>query len=98
MAGLPSAPAAPGAAPRAPAQPAGFGPSEFTRIVAGMPIPPTPPAQGGAPPKAAPPPPPPAEPAAEDEGERPSLVWLFVALGVVFVLAAALVVFFALKK
>ena len=98
MAGLPSAPAAPGAAPRAPAQPAGFGPSEFTRIVAGMPMSSAAPAPGGARPKAASPP---AEPAAEDEGERPSLVslvWLFVALGVVFVLAAALVVFFALKK
>src|SRR6266566_3294085 len=95
MAGLPSAPAAPGAAPRAPAQPAGFGPSEFTRIVAGMPMPSAAPAPGGARPKAASPP---AGPAAEDEGERPSLVWLFVALGVVFLLAAALVVFFALKK
>ena len=95
MAGLPSVPASPGAAPRAPAQPAGFGPSEFTRIIAGAPMPPAAPAQGGARPKAAPPP---AEPAAEDEGERPSLVRLFVVLGVVFLLAAALVVFFALKK
>jgi len=41
--------------------------------------------------------PPPVHPAAEAEGARPSSVKLFVALGVVFLLAVALVVFFALK-
>jgi hypothetical protein len=92
MAGLPPAAAVPGGVPQPPAQPAAFGPSEFTRMISGVPMPPAP-AAGGGRPQAAPPP----EPAAEEGEEGPSLVKLFVALGVVLVLAAALIIFFAIK-
>jgi hypothetical protein len=88
MAGLPSAPVAPRGVPQPPA--AGPGPSEFTRIIAGIHTPTAPAAA-----KAAPPP----DPASDEEEERqPSLTKLFIALGVVLLLGAALIVFFALKK
>jgi hypothetical protein len=90
MSGLPS-PAAPG--PGLPAQPAPLGPSEFTRILSGVPGPAAPPAPGGAPSRMAPPP---TEPPAE-ESPRPSPVMVVVALGAILVLAAALILFFALK-
>jgi len=93
MAGLPPAAAAPGGVPQPPAQPAAFGPSEFTRMIQGVPMPPAS-AAGGAR-QVAPPPP---APAAEEGEEGPSLVKLFVALGVVVVMAAALIIFFAIKK
>jgi len=93
MAGLPPAAAAPGGVPQPPAQHAAFGPSEFTRMIQGVPMPPAPATEGGR--QVAPPPP---APAAEEGEEGPSLVKLFVALGVVVVMAAALIIFFAIKK
>jgi len=91
MAGLPPAAAAPAGAP----QPAAFGPSEFTRMIQGVPVSPAP-AAGAGRPQAVPPPPEPAPEEGREEG--PSLVKLFVALGVVVVLAAALIIFFAVKR
>lgn len=94
MAGLPSAPGVRSDAPQTPAQSAGLGPSEFTRMIAAVPTPAASAPAGGRP-KAAPPPQPEVD---EEEEGQPSLMKLFVALGVVLLLAVALIVFFALKK
>jgi len=91
MSGVPTPPSA-GRAATAPASSSGGGPGEFTRIVAaGAPPAPPPPAQredrDAAPTER-------GEPGAGGRSRR--LVVLLVPLGVVFVLAAALVLFFAL--
>jgi len=94
MEGLPSPPA--GGGPESTARAGGLGQSEFTRMMSAVPVsaPAPAPAPGGRG-QAAPTPAPAGE---EGEEGKPSLTKLFIALGVVLLLAVVLIVFFAIKK
>jgi hypothetical protein len=91
MSGLPPAAPSRGAPPAAPAA---SGPSEFTRMMSGLPAPPSAPGGGGGRQQAAPPPPAPEQ---EEGEEGPSLRKLFIALGAVVLLAVVIVIYFAVK-
>jgi len=91
MEGLPSAPS--GGGPEPAARAAGLGQSEFTRMMSAVPASAPAPAGRG---QAAPTPAPAAE--EEEEEGKPPLAKLFIALGVVLLLAVVLIVFFAIKK
>jgi len=91
MEGLPSPPS--GGGPESTARAGGLGQSEFTRMMSAVPAPaPAPGGRGQAAPTPAP-----AGEEGEEEG-KPSLTKLFIALGVVLLLAVVLIVFFAIKK
>jgi len=90
MEGLPLPPS--GGGPEPAARAAGLGQSEFTRMMSAVPASAPAPAGRG---QAAPTPAPAAE---EGEEGKPSLTKLFIALGVVLLLAVVLIVFFAIKK
>ncbi len=92
MEGLPSPPSGDG--PESTARAGGLGQSEFTRMMSAVPASAPAPAPGGRGQAASTPAP------AGEEGEegKPSLTKLFIALGVVLLLAVVLIVFFAIKK
>ena len=93
MEGLPSPPSGGGPESTARAGGGGLGQSEFTRMMSAVPAPaPAPGGRGQAAPTPAP-----AGEEGEEEG-KPSLTKLFIALGVVLLLAVVLIVFFAIKK
>ena len=91
MEGLPLPPS--GGGPEPAARGAGLGQSEFTRMMSAVPASAPAPAGRG---QAAPTPAPAAE--GEEEEGKPPLAKLFIALGVVLLLAVVLIVFFAIKK